>query len=326
MALSGAATLALLFGAAEVGLRLSPWEATAFALNELPVPGLMGDYVPHQRGTLVLGEDDAPWPYQFTTNAQGFRGPLIERQKPDGVFRIVALGDSYTWGDGVDDDAVWVRLLEERLRRCGAVEVVNMGFVGRNTVGEADWLEEKGVALSPDLVLLGAEPGDAMDVLELDRDWDNRAAMVASSRPAWLVRSMAWSRVFRVAMGSRIARRSRAIQRPADAEGAWLRVRESLQRIQRLTEGAGADLLVLGIAPGPAEDWTLARLEQEAQAAGVAWYPVAPRVDERGDRPGWWEIPGDGHYTPEGNAALADVVHQALLERGLLPEGLRCGS
>ena len=323
--LSGGLTLLLLFVAAEVGLRLSPWEASAFALNELPVPGLVGDYFPDQRGTVALGGPDRPWLYSFTTNSQGFRGPEIQVAKPPGLFRILAVGDSYTWGDGVEDDAVWVRRLEDRLRRCGPVEVVNAGFVGRNTVGEADWLEQKGMALSPDLVLLAAEPGDAMDILELDRDWDNRAAMIASSRPAWLVRSLAWSRVFRLHLGSRIARRSAAIARPTDADGAWSRVRESMVRVREQAAGGDAALLVLGIAPGPAEEWTLARLEQEAQAASVDWFAVAPRVDERGDGPGWWEIPDDGHYTAEGNAVVADVVHEALVERGLLPAALRCG-
>ena len=322
--ISAGLTVGALFAVAEVGLRLSPWEDSAFALNELPVPGLIGDYFPGQRGSIVLGEPQQPWVYSFTTNRQGFRGPEIEAEKPDGLFRILAVGDSYTWGDGVGDDAVWVRRLEERLRRCGPVEVVNAGFVGRNTVGEADWLEQKGMALSPDLVLLAAEPGDAMDILELDRDWDNRAAMIASSRPAWLVRALGWSRVFRLYIGSRVARRSAAIVRPPDADGAWSRVREALSRTGDLASQGGAALLVLGIAPGPAEDWTLERLEREALAAGVAWHAVAPRVDMRGAGPGWWEIPGDGHYTAEGNAAVADVVYEALLEGDLLPTTLRC--
>lgn len=324
VAISGTATLLLLFALGEVGLRLSSWEGQAFAINELPVPGLIGDYSPNQRGTMVIGDAERPWPYDFTTNAEGFRGPLITRDKPQGVFRILAVGDSYTWGDGVGDDEVWVRGLEATLRACGAAEVVNAGFVGRNTVGEAEWLRDKGMALEPDLVLLAAEPGDAMDILELDRDYDNRAAMIASSRPAWLVRSMGWSRVFRLWIGSRIVRQSRAIERPEDAEGAWSRVRGALRHARELSESGGAGFAVLGIAPGPDEAWTLARLEQEAGAAGAAWIPVAPAVDQRGPQPGWWEIPGDGHYTAEGNAAIASVVYEALKQRELIPPELRC--
>jgi len=317
---SAVATVVVVFAVAEIGLRLSSWERTAFALNELPVPGLFGDYTPNQRGQVELGDPADPWVYSFTTNPQGFRGPTIERPKPAGVFRILAVGDSYTWGDGVGDRDVWVRRLEANLGACGRVEVVNAGFVGRNTVGEADFLAAKGMTAQPDLILVGAEPGDAMDVLTLDRDWDNRAASVAASRPGWLVLSFGRTRVGRLFFGSRIARRSAAIERPADADGAWDRVRESFGR---MAQTAGdTPLLVLGIAPSPDDAWTVERLEAEVAAAGLPFANVAPRVDERGAGPGWWEIPDDGHYTPEGNQVLAEVIQEELVSRGLLPGAL----
>lgn len=323
-ALSAALTLLALFALSEIGLRLSPWEARAFALNELPVPGLIGDYFPGQSGTVRIGGDDGeePWIYEFTTNAQGFRGPPVAREKPPGTFRILAIGDSYTWGDGVPDDAVWVRLLERDLATCGEVEVINAGFVGRNTEGEADYLDEKGLSLSPDLVLVGAEPGDAMDILRLDRDWDNRAAMTRGSRPGWLVRATGWSRVWRLWFGSRIARISRGISRPADADGAWLRVRESVERMRAACERAGCTLAVFAVAPTPDDAWSMERLSAEVEAAhaGGNWFEASPRVDERGPGPGWWQIPGDGHYTVEGNRVLADVIRGELGRLNLLPQ------
>ncbi len=321
MAAAATITLVVVFAAAEIGLRLSPLEARAFALNELTVPSLIGDSYPNQSGTVEIGGDDGEPPhyYDFTTNAQGFRGPVVDWDKPDGSFRILAIGDSYTWGDGVEDDDVWLRALEADLSPCGPVEVINVGIVGRNTVGEADYLRDKGVRLKPDLILVGAEPGDAMDILKLDRDWDNRAAVQAGSKPTWLLRMTAWSRVGRLYFGSKIARLSRAIDRPTDADGAWARVRESLVRMKTLAGDADAELVVFGIAPTPDDAWTMQRLSEEVQAAGVgeAWFEAGPRVDERGSHPGWWQIPGDGHYTAEGNAVLADVVREQL--RGGLP-------
>jgi hypothetical protein len=324
-AVAAAALLTLigLFLLAEIGLRVSPLEHVAFQLNELPVPGLIGDYFPGQRGTVEIGGDDEEEPvrYRFTTNRQGFRGPQVDWDKPAGVFRILAIGDSYTWGDGVGDEDVWVRLLETDLASCGPVEVVNAGFVGRNTVGEADYLDEKGVRLQPDLVLVGAEPGDAMDIRSLDRDWDNRAAMMAGSRPGWLVRSTAWSRVWRLFFGSRIARISRDIARPDSDDGAWQRVRESVARMKATCERGGCELVVYGIAPTPDDAWSGERLAQSVSSAGMGhrWFELAPQVDQRGPGPGWWQIPGDGHYTPEGNRVLADVLRDQLRGLGVLP-------
>lgn len=319
---SAALTLVMVFVVAEIGLRLSPLEPRAFALNELAVPDLIGDYFPDQRGTVEIGGDDGqdPHRYEFTTNAQGFRGPLVGWDKPEGTYRILAIGDSYTWGDGVPDDAVWVRLLEEDLSGCAPVEVINAGFVGRNTVGEADYLDGKGARLSPDLVLVGAEPGDAMDILQLDRDWDNRAAMMAGSRPGWLVKGTGWSRVWRLYFGSRIARVSRGITRPEDPEGAWQRVRESLRRMDAICAGAGCRLLVFGVAPTPDDAWSMERLATEVDQAGLGatWFEAGPKVDERGSGPGWWQIPGDGHYTVEGNRVLAEVIRDELRRLGVL--------
>ena len=318
-------TLFVVFVVAEIGLRQSALEPRAFALNELSVPGLIGDYFPNQRGTVEIGEDDDPHYYDFTTNSQGFRGPLVDRIRPEEAFRILAIGDSYTWGDGVGDDEVWLRILERNLATCGAVEVVNAGFVGRNTVGEADYLEQKGLSLNPDLVLVGAEPGDAMDILELDRDWDNRAAMMAGSRPGWLVRLTGWSRVWRLWFGGRIAKRSRKVTRPADAEGAWLRVRESFARMKQLCVDGGCDLVAFGIAPTPDDSWSMERLASEAAAAGLGdrWFEAAPKVDERGPRPGWWEIPGDGHYTAEGN--VVSIITFAPMTAGRPARAVRRG-
>ena len=100
---SGLATLVLVLALGECVISRAPWAPEAFSRNELPVPGLLGDYFPNQDGQLVLPDAVPPHSYRFTTNAEGYRGPLVAEQKPEGSFRVLALGDSYTWGDGVDD-------------------------------------------------------------------------------------------------------------------------------------------------------------------------------------------------------------------------------
>jgi lysophospholipase L1-like esterase len=87
------------------------------------------------------------------------------------TFRIVVLGDSYTYGQGVERDKTFPAQLEKLLNNMGSgvrFEVINLGFCGLNTMIEKQILVEyginpdtwapdsnyRGLAYQPDLVLL----------------------------------------------------------------------------------------------------------------------------------------------------------------------------
>jgi len=52
----------------------------------------------------------------YAINAQGFRDQERVRPKPSGVYRILVLGDSVTFGFGVQPEESFTRLLEADLR------------------------------------------------------------------------------------------------------------------------------------------------------------------------------------------------------------------
>jgi lysophospholipase L1-like esterase len=94
-----------------------------------------------------------------TTNALGLRGALPARPKPPGVFRVLAIGDSTTFGWGVNDPETYPVLLEARLnaelgdgRRW---EVVNGGVSGYDMKRATRLLAYLAPRLEPDLVLVG---------------------------------------------------------------------------------------------------------------------------------------------------------------------------
>ncbi len=75
--------------------------------------------------------------------------------KPDGVFRVFVLGDSFTWGTNVEADATYPRHMEWLLARAGgAFEVYNFGIAGSCTADQLRLLERL-PALEPDLVIVG---------------------------------------------------------------------------------------------------------------------------------------------------------------------------
>jgi len=70
-----------------------------------------------------------------TTNDQGFRGDPFSPPDPD-ALRIVVLGDSVSFGLGVDDAAAWPAVMQELLQarsRGRAVQVRNLAVPGYST-------------------------------------------------------------------------------------------------------------------------------------------------------------------------------------------------
>ena len=95
---------------------------------------------------------------EVTTNARGFRGREYSLQKDKNVVRILGLGDSIMFGQGVDGGINYLSLLEEKLDRDYGEkkwEVINTAIPGYNTVMEIEALKEKGLAYKPDIVIVG---------------------------------------------------------------------------------------------------------------------------------------------------------------------------
>jgi len=96
-------------------------------------------------------------------NPFGLRDRDVDRDKPAGRVRLVALGDSLTFGFGVPAEATWPKALE-RLPTAEPVgasvpearyEVLNFGVGGYSSREEATVLRRKVPEWRPDLALVG---------------------------------------------------------------------------------------------------------------------------------------------------------------------------
>jgi lysophospholipase L1-like esterase len=115
----------------------------------------------------VRAQYDRPrWDYfddrdciSLTTNSLGFRDLELGVAKPAGELRVLALGDSFTYGQGVQLEDTWVQVLERLLRqaRGSPVEVINAGFAagGHSPPGYVGWLRSDGLQFEPDAVIVG---------------------------------------------------------------------------------------------------------------------------------------------------------------------------
>lgn len=105
-------------------------------------------------------------PFRVITNSQGLRNSTdFQIDKPENVFRILAIGDSFTFSFGVNNADAWTHLLEENLNQLSdqKIEVINAGFPGYTIKDEFEYLQQKGLKLHPDLVILGAFENDLND-------------------------------------------------------------------------------------------------------------------------------------------------------------------
>lgn len=92
-------------------------------------------------------------------NSHGFRVPEYTIAHPPETFRIVIVGDSNTWGDGIEADALYHQVLQKRFDERQSpgkprVEVIALGISGSNIWDNVTRLLVHGEPLRPDLVLV----------------------------------------------------------------------------------------------------------------------------------------------------------------------------
>jgi hypothetical protein len=107
-----------------------------------------------------LHRDFAP---RVEINAEGLRDRRYPEARVPGLCRMLAVGDSFTWGFGVEREEIWHERIEARHPDW---EIVNAGVAGYATDQQLLYLEERGLALRPDVVLLLFHPNDLLENAE----------------------------------------------------------------------------------------------------------------------------------------------------------------
>jgi len=174
----GGFSLALSLLAAELAVRLArPQEAMTVS---------RGLYVadPPRRYRLAAGHhgrvaNHVEFDHEVLVDDHGLRGRSPAADGGPGraaTLRVLALGDSFTFGIGASESETYPARLETRLRAAGvAAEVLNAGAPGYGVPDEVGWYEAWGVPLRPDVVVIApflandlqdAEPGSVVRVVD----------------------------------------------------------------------------------------------------------------------------------------------------------------
>ncbi len=148
------------FGIAEIAVRtFAPHQVAPvrFAydpqLAEIPTPG--------QQGRKILPE---VFDHTYSNNSLGFRGKKEYRFEKTTDFRILFLGDSFTYGLGVNDNQTFAYLVEQQLLQDHlSVEVINAGNPGRGTDYALRFFQVRGAKFRPDLTVVCFFANDFVD-------------------------------------------------------------------------------------------------------------------------------------------------------------------
>lgn len=113
---------------------------------------------------ILNGKVVSSWGHSVRFNSFGikgfpsFRERDFETPKPKDTFRIMVLGDSFTWGVGISEDERYTNVLEKMLNERfprQKFEVLNFSVLGFCTVEEANLLIAMKDIVNPDLIIIG---------------------------------------------------------------------------------------------------------------------------------------------------------------------------
>jgi hypothetical protein len=262
-------------------------------------------------------------------NAQGFRADREYGEvPPPGVTRVVAVGDSFTYGQGVEAHEAFPALLERALP---ATEVVNLGVAGYGTDQQLLMLQSRGWRFRPDVVVLGLYATNVFRNDDPVHDHFGKpvfrrgpnGALVLANVPVPAAGAAA------VPREKSLVERSRLLAKVWDRleyrgfGEAWDITEGILERFAEVTRQAGARLVVVvipteqaihGGAVGRAlQGQSLRRLAGILPAGGhVTIVDTAPALlAARGAGGERLYYPVDGHLTAAGHRVVAEETVEA---------------
>lgn len=259
---------------------------------------------------------------RIRTNSYGMRGAEFSFDKPAGSLRVAVAGDSFTFGQGVEEDEAFVQVAGARLRQEGIpAEVLNFGVPGHATPQSVALVRERVVPTSPDVVLINVFAND----LSPEESW---CLYGQGGHPAaaWTLRNVYLARLG-VFLASRWVRRSpepgmqERLGSPADRFQAALR---ELAELGRTHDFLPAAVLLTNRS----------QFVQSRHCDGCR--PAHDLVDGTGvhviDLSGTWDrlqddveasfIQGDDHFSAAGSAVVGRDLGEAMLDWPELRERL----
>jgi lysophospholipase L1-like esterase len=276
----------------------------------------------------IKGWYDRPrWKYfddrgqvDYAFNQYGLRDHDFAMQKAPGEFRVVAIGDSFTFGVGVQLDDCWTEVCERELRTRrdgGPVEVINAGFSsGYKPSDYEDWILTSGLRLQPDVVVIGLCLNDLHEGISLHA-WE-----APRPPPQWIGGASRVLNALKQAVDGPPPR-----QRTLEWTGlikaepqTWEEGKASLRRLHAALAAKGVRLVVLpfpmfsGLREVPYPYAPLLQMVADfCDEQGIERVDLLPRVIGRVDED-LWVHPTDQHPNDVGHRLIGEGLADYLAD------------
>jgi len=289
-------------------------------------------------------------PVEYTHNSKGLRDEEYPYQKPEGTYRILVLGDSFTYGDGVQRSEAFPEILESLLKKHGSFEVINTGVTGYGLTQETLYYETEGYKYEPDLVMLVFFHNDLTDLVKEKEPPKPQFQLVNGKlvlrnfpypRPSeletrdgeeeWLsagevlmqpLRFSETRALIEGAVETKAPRCLKPFNPPAYWEYAWQTVEAILIRLHESVEEHGSQLVV--VTTPPHKEWMGCWTSHEAEVMDyiciqrrIPHIDLLPGFSQEGTQPYFRR---DLHWNAEGHRLAAHIIYDQLVAVDFEPE------
>ena len=246
----------------------------------------------------------------LTVNSQGLRVKEFDLVKPSGTYRIAVIGDSYTFGDGVNIEETYHSLLEDRLNQVSdslRFELINFGLGGYNLLNYHGVIAAKALAYQPDLVLIsfcGNNDDDIAKAPQYSEPYKGHRFI----QYAWFIRHFQLLRSVGAVVD--IGRRKEGIAKQTKLAEKKAFVTQMFSEFGKLQAESGVPFLVayLSMADAPPEKADLVcNLSQEN---GFRFIDTSPVVDTLGNIEDYWFHATDHHPNAAMHRIYADILQK----------------